>query len=401
MEFSRLNGDLDMDSGDMRASDLIGPFRLLTRSKDVRLTGVSGDVRLENENGAVEIHMSKLGNMQVSNRNSDVQIYLPDKAGFQLDAHSRGGEIESDFDALKIDNGDDQATASGTVGAGGPHLVISNEHGGIELRKGSTVAEAPRAAQGPGGAQRCPRTASQPKVPVPDGQLDLERGRPARPAGRRARPGSVQFVPNYQPSPCYVQFLSELNMIRSYKGKTPTVPESCYVDDSAQIIGDVVLGEHASIWMNAVLRGDVHSIRVGAYSNVQDGSVLHGMKEQYGVFLGEYVTVGHSVILHGCTIEDRCLIGMGSIILNGARIGAGSIIAAGTLIPEKTIVEPGSLWMGSPGKFRRKLDEKDQETIMRYARNYLEYKESYLRETVTLRKQPGPCGPGFSWWLPG
>jgi carbonic anhydrase/acetyltransferase-like protein (isoleucine patch superfamily) len=169
-------------------------------------------------------------------------------------------------------------------------------------------------------------------------------------------------------------------MIRSYKGTTPTIPESCYVDDSAQIIGDVILGEHASIWMNAVLRGDVHSIRVGAHSNVQDGSVLHGMKEQYGVFLGEYVTVGHSVTLHGCTIEDRCLIGMGSIILNGARIGAGSIIAAGTLIPEKTIVEPGSLWVGSPGKFRRKLEQKDQDTIMRYARNYLEYKESYLQE---------------------
>lgn len=170
------------------------------------------------------------------------------------------------------------------------------------------------------------------------------------------------------------------NMIRSYKGITPTIPASCYVDDSAQIIGDVVLGEHASVWMNAVLRGDVHSIRLGANSNVQDCSVLHGMKEQYGVFIGEFVTVGHSVTLHGCVIEDRCLIGMGSIILNGARIGAGSIIAAGTLIPEKTIVEPGSLWMGSPGKFRRKLEEKDQASIMRYANNYLGYKESYLRE---------------------
>jgi carbonic anhydrase/acetyltransferase-like protein (isoleucine patch superfamily) len=104
------------------------------------------------------------------------------------------------------------------------------------------------------------------------------------------------------------------------------------------------------------------------------------MKEQYGVFVGEYVTVGHSVTLHGCTIEDRCLIGMGSIILNGARIGAGSIIAAGTLIPEKTIVEPGSLWLGSPGKLRRQLDEKDQETILRYARNYLGYKDAYLKE---------------------
>ncbi len=135
-------------------------------------------------------------------------------------------------------------------------------------------------------------------------------------------------------------------MIRSYKGVHPTVPASCYVDPSAQLIGDVVLGEHASVWMNAVLRGDVHEIRVGAHSNVQDCSVLHGMKEQYGVYLGEYVTVGHSVTLHGCVIEDRCLIGMGSIVLNGARIGAGSIIAAGTLIPEKTVVEPGSLWMG-------------------------------------------------------
>lgn len=170
-------------------------------------------------------------------------------------------------------------------------------------------------------------------------------------------------------------------MIRPYKGITPQVPQTCYVDASAQLIGDVILGEHASVWMNAVLRGDVHSIRVGHYSNIQDCSVLHGMKEKYGVFVGDYVTVGHSVTLHGCTVEDRCLIGMGSIILNGAKIGAGSIIAAGTLIPEKTIVEPNSLWMGSPGKFRRHLNEKDEETILTYARNYLGYKESYLMES--------------------
>ena len=383
MEFSKLNGDLDMDSGDMRASDLMGPFRLLTRSKDIRLTGVNGDVRVENENGAVEIHMNKLGNMQVSNRNSDVQIYLPDKAGFQVDARSRGGEIESDFDALKIDNGDDQATASGAVGGGGPHLVINNEHGGIELRKGSSVAEAPPPPKVP--PYQSSTAPATPKVPVADRKLILvaPASSPVRLGGDASRLpiGNRRDARRYKPLVVICSnFSLRLNMIRSYKGITPTVPESCYVDDSAQIIGDVVLGEHASIWMNAVLRGDVHSIRVGAYSNVQDGSVLHGMKEQYGVFLGEYVTVGHSVTLHGCTIEDRCLIGMGSIILNGARIGAGSIIAAGTLIPEKTIVEPGSLWMGSPGKFRRKLDEKDQETIMRYARNYLEYKESYLRE---------------------
>jgi carbonic anhydrase/acetyltransferase-like protein (isoleucine patch superfamily) len=169
-------------------------------------------------------------------------------------------------------------------------------------------------------------------------------------------------------------------MIRAFKTLTPVIPPSCYIDESAQIIGDVTLGEHSSVWMNAVLRGDVYAIRVGANSNIQDCSVLHGMKGQYGVTVGDFVTVGHAVTLHGCTVEDRCLIGMGVIILNGARIGAGSIIAAGTLIPEKTVVEPGSLWMGSPGKFRRKLEEKDSESIMRYANNYLGYKEEYLNE---------------------
>jgi carbonic anhydrase/acetyltransferase-like protein (isoleucine patch superfamily) len=106
------------------------------------------------------------------------------------------------------------------------------------------------------------------------------------------------------------------------------------------------------------------------------------MRGQFQVILGDWVTIGHSVTLHGCTIEDRCLIGMGSIILNGARIGAGSIIAAGTVIPEGTVVEPGSLWMGVPGRFRKKLADQDQESILRYAKNYLEYKEQYLKETA-------------------
>src|SRR5208283_2327512 len=135
------------------------------------------------------------------------------------------------------------------------------------------------------------------------------------------------------PRSWYVQN-SFSKMIRSFKGMKPMIPASCYVDDSAQIIGDVVLGEHASVWMNAVVRGDVYAIRIGAHSNIQDCSVLHGMKNIYGVTVGEFVTVGHSATLHGCVIEDRCLIGMGSVILNGAKIGAGSIIAAGTLIPE-------------------------------------------------------------------
>ena len=169
-------------------------------------------------------------------------------------------------------------------------------------------------------------------------------------------------------------------MLRSYQGKHPIIGDSSYIDLSAQVIGDVIIGENSSVWMNAVLRGDVHSIRVGANSNIQDCSVLHGMLNQWPVIVGDWVTVGHSVTLHGCVVEDRCLIGMGVVILNGARIGAGSIIAAGTLIPEGTIVEPRSLWMGVPGKMRKQLGEEDQEMILRYGKNYQGYREQYLAE---------------------
>jgi carbonic anhydrase/acetyltransferase-like protein (isoleucine patch superfamily) len=169
-------------------------------------------------------------------------------------------------------------------------------------------------------------------------------------------------------------------MIRPYKGVLPKIGTSCYVDDSAQLIGDVVLGDNSSIWMNAVVRGDVHFIRIGENSNIQDCSVLHGMLNKWPVKVGDWVTVGHSVTLHGCVVEDRCLIGMGSTILNGARIGAGSIIAAGALVPENTLVEPGTLWAGVPAKFRKKLTDEDQQMILQYAKNYLGYKEQYLKE---------------------
>jgi len=163
MELSKLNGDLDMDSGDMRASDVIGPLRLSTRHKDIRLEGMAGDVRLKDENGSVEVRMSKLGSMQVENRRGDIQIYVPDKAGFQLEAKARGGEVESDFGELKINNANDQATATGTVGGGGPHLVINNEHGTIEIRKGSALAEAPPA---PPASPKAPRAPAAPKSPA-------------------------------------------------------------------------------------------------------------------------------------------------------------------------------------------------------------------------------------------
>ncbi|HXM21747.1 MAG TPA: DUF4097 family beta strand repeat-containing protein [Terriglobales bacterium] len=163
MDFSRLDGDLNLDSGDLQASDVIGPLRLTTRSKDIRLTGVSGDVRLQDENGSVELRMNKMGSMQVDNRKGDIQIYLPDKAGFQVDAHARNGEVESDFDQLKIDNSNDQAVATGTIGAGGPRLVVNNEHGTIEIRKASSLAEVPEPPPPPK-APKAPH-APEPKTP--------------------------------------------------------------------------------------------------------------------------------------------------------------------------------------------------------------------------------------------
>jgi DUF4097 and DUF4098 domain-containing protein YvlB len=164
MDFSRLDGNLDLDSGDLQASDLVGPLRLNTRSKDIRLTGVSGDVRLQDENGSVEVRMNKMGSVQVDNRKGDIQLYLPDKAGFQLDARARNGEVETDFDQLKVDNSNDQAVATGTVGGGGPHVVVNNEHGSIEIRKTSSLPEAPEAPTPPK-APRAPKAGRAPEAP--------------------------------------------------------------------------------------------------------------------------------------------------------------------------------------------------------------------------------------------
>jgi carbonic anhydrase/acetyltransferase-like protein (isoleucine patch superfamily) len=169
-------------------------------------------------------------------------------------------------------------------------------------------------------------------------------------------------------------------VIRTYLGHAPQIAATAYIDPQAVVIGDVVIGEHSSVWPCAVLRGDVNFMRIGARTNIQDGSILHVMRDTNPLILGDNVTVGHAVVLHGCTIESRCLIGMGSIILNGATIGAGSIIAAGTLVPERTIVPPGSLFMGQPGKFRRPLTPEDLDSIDRYAQRYVEYKETYKSE---------------------
>ncbi|MFP5208379.1 MAG: gamma carbonic anhydrase family protein [Acidobacteriota bacterium] len=173
-------------------------------------------------------------------------------------------------------------------------------------------------------------------------------------------------------------------MIRSYQGRLPRIPATCYIDPSAQILGDVELGECSSVWMNAVLRGDVNSIRVGSCSNVQDCSVLHGQRNLYPVVVGDWVTIGHNATVHGCTVEDMVVIGMGARVLNDSRIGEGSIVAAGSVVPEHTIVPPRTLWAGVPAKMRRELGEKDLALIREYAQNYLDYVEIYLRESENI-----------------
>jgi len=173
-------------------------------------------------------------------------------------------------------------------------------------------------------------------------------------------------------------------LIRSYKGRWPTLGERAYVDVSAQVIGDVELGAHSSIWMNAVLRGDVNAIRIGSHSNVQDNCVVH-VDADHPTVVEDYVTVGHSVTLHGCTVRAYALVGIGAIVLNGAEVGEESVIAAGTLVPEGMKIPARRLVMGLPGKVRRELTEEERAHLRTLAANYVGYKETYLQEPAAPR----------------
>ena len=167
-------------------------------------------------------------------------------------------------------------------------------------------------------------------------------------------------------------------MLRAHRGRMPRVHPTAYIDSSAQVIGDVEIGEESSVWMAVVIRGDVNRIRIGQRSNVQDGTVVHVMKDTHATTIGDDVTIGHAAVIHGCTIEDRCLIGMGTILLNGARIGEGSIVAAGTLVVEGMVVPPRSLVMGSPGKVKRALTDAEVVGIQTYADRYVAYRLDYM-----------------------
>ena len=158
----------------------------------------------------------------------------------------------------------------------------------------------------------------------------------------------------------------------------PRIHPTAYVDDSAQVIGDVEIGEESSVWMTVVIRGDVHRIRIGRRSNVQDGTVVHVMKDTHATTIGDDVTIGHAAVIHGCIVEDRCLIGMGAILLNGAHVGQGSIVAAGTLVVERMKIPPRSLVMGSPARLKRSLTDAEVAEIQMYADRYVQYRLDYM-----------------------
>ena len=162
-----------------------------------------------------------------------------------------------------------------------------------------------------------------------------------------------------------------------YLDATPAIHPSAFVAPGAVVIGDVTLGEEASVWYGAVLRADINQIRVGPRSNIQDGTVVH-LADDYGVTLGQYVTCGHSAILHACSIDDECLIGMGCTILDGVEIGARSIIGANALVTQHMKIPPGSLVLGSPAKVRRTLDLEEQGGLRGLAEKYVQVSRAFL-----------------------
>lgn len=169
-------------------------------------------------------------------------------------------------------------------------------------------------------------------------------------------------------------------MIRAYRGALPQIAPSAYVDDSAHVIGNVAIGERASVWPNCTIRGDVNSITIGDETNIQDNSTLHCDEGLFPLVIGNGVTVGHQAMLHGCTIEDECLIGIAAVVLNGARIGKGSVVAAAALVPEGATIPPYSLAMGVPAKVRRGITLDEAERFRLNTQHYVELSKIYRAE---------------------
>ena len=167
-------------------------------------------------------------------------------------------------------------------------------------------------------------------------------------------------------------------MILSFKDKTPQIDSSVYIAHSAMVVGDIVIGEESSVWFNTVIRGDVNYIRIGKRTNIQDGCVLHVARKKFPRFIGDEVTVGHNVTLHACTIASRCLIGMGAVVMDGAKIGENCIIGAGALVTPKTLIPSGNMAVGSPAKVKRKLTDDEIQAIQDSANYYVGDTKSYL-----------------------
>ena len=168
-------------------------------------------------------------------------------------------------------------------------------------------------------------------------------------------------------------------MLRSYRGISPRVASTAYIDPGAHIIGDVTIGERSSVWPSAALRGDIEPIRVGEETNIQEGSVVH-TDVGFPTTVGDRVTVGHMAVLHGCIVEDDALIGIGALVLTGARIGKGAVVAAGAVVPEGTQVAPDTLVMGTPAKPRRTVTPEEQARFRKGVENYVERAHTFLEE---------------------
>lgn len=168
--------------------------------------------------------------------------------------------------------------------------------------------------------------------------------------------------------------------VRSFRGKSPRIAASCFVEESAQLVGDVELGEESSVWFNTVVRGDVNPIRIGARTNLQDLSMVHVLSHRFGTTLGDDVTVGHHVVLHGCTVGSRVLIGMGAILMDGVEVGDDCIVAAGALLTPGTKIPSGSLAVGSPAKVKRPLTAEEREFLVQSAKNYVGYAREYREQ---------------------
>ncbi len=162
-------------------------------------------------------------------------------------------------------------------------------------------------------------------------------------------------------------------LIKSVRGVEPQFGENCWLADNATVVGDVRMGRDCTVWFNAVVRGDVNSITFGDRCNIQDGAVIHCTYQRTKTTIGNNVSIAHNAIVHGCTIEDEVLIGMGAIIMDGAVIGSRSIIAAGAIITQNTIVPPGSIYAGNPARFLKAVSDEQGEVFMRTANNYVMY----------------------------